>query len=68
MAVDAIKSGELVVQWGAPQSTEGEPSDAVLAYGKTGPEQGGPVLLQDGWTIKSMTADEFKTAPKAAVR
>ena len=68
MAVDAIKSGELVVQWGAPLSPQGEPADAVLAYGKTVPEQGGPVLLQDGWAIKSMTADEFRAAPKAAAQ
>ena len=33
---------------------------------KAVPEQGGLVLLQDGWTVKTMTADEFKAAPKAA--
>ena len=47
MAVEAIKSGDLVVRWGAPLSPEGEPSDAVLAYMKTVPEQGGQVLMQD---------------------
>ena len=56
------------MQWGAPLSQQGEPADAVLAYGKTVPEQGGPALLQDGWTIKAMTADEFQAAPKAAAR
>jgi hypothetical protein len=26
------------------------------------------VLLQDGWTVKSMTVEEFKAAPKATGR
>ncbi len=68
MAVDLLKSGDLVVQWGASLSPEGETTTAVLAYLKTVPEQGGPVLLQDGWTIKTMTAAEFKAAPKADSR
>ncbi len=53
---------------GRPAVPQGEPADAVLAYRKTVPEQGGQVLMQDGWTIKSMTADEFKAAPKAGGR
>jgi hypothetical protein len=65
-AVGMLKTRELVVQWGAPLSPEGETSGAVLAYLKTVPEQGGSVLLQDGNTIKKMTADEFKAAPQAA--
>jgi hypothetical protein len=65
MAVEAIKSGEFVVQWGTPLTPPGEPTDAVLAYVKTVPEQGGQVLMQDGWTIESMTVDEFEAAPKA---
>jgi hypothetical protein len=64
-AVEMLKSGQLVVHWGAPLTPEGGATDAVLAYVKTVPEQGGPVLLQDGRTIKTMTADEFKAAPKA---
>ncbi len=48
-----LKSGELVVQWGAPLVPENEAADAVLAYLKTVPEQGGLVLLQDGWTVKT---------------
>ena len=58
----------LVVQWGAPLSPEGKAADAILAYVKTVPEQGGNVLMQDSMTINKMTADEFKTAPKASSR
>jgi hypothetical protein len=67
-AIEMMKSGELIVQWGAPLSPEGATADAVLAYLKTVPEQGGRVLMQDGRTIKKMTADEFKAAPKAGGR
>ncbi len=66
VAADLLKSGGLVVQWGASIAPEGETSPAVLAYLKAVPDQGGLVLLQDGRTIKTMTADEFKAAPKAA--
>jgi hypothetical protein len=65
IAVEMLRSGELVVQWGAPLVPENGATDAVLAYVKSVPEQGGLVLLQDGWTIKTMTADEFKAATKA---
>jgi hypothetical protein len=68
IAAGMLKSGDLVVQWGASLVPEGEAADAVLAYLKTVPEQGGPVLLQDGWTVRTLTADEFKAAPKAAGR
>ena len=61
-----VKSGQLVVQWGAPLVPENEAAAAVLAYVKTVPEEGGFVLLQDGWTIKTMTADEFNAVPKTA--
>jgi len=64
-AVEMLKSGQLVVQWGAPLTPEGEATEAVLAYVKTVPEQGGQVLMQDGRTVKTMTADEFKAASKA---
>ena len=62
IAVEMIKSGDLVVQWGAPPSPEGEAADAILAYVKTVPEQGGNVLMQDCTTIKKLTADgrEFR--------
>jgi hypothetical protein len=61
-AVEMVKTGELVVRWGAPLLPEGEAGDVVLAYVKAVPEQGGSVLMQDGRTIKKMTADEFKSA------
>ena len=63
-----IKSGDLIVHWGAPLSPEDVTADAVLAYVKPVPEQGGNVLMQDCKTIKTMTAAEFKTAPKATSR
>lgn len=68
IAVEMINSGELIVQWGAPLSPEGGGADAVLAYVKTVPEQGGNVLMQDGRTIKKMTVDEFQAASKAGSR
>jgi hypothetical protein len=68
IAQEMLRSGELVVEWGAPLVAENENADAVLAYVKTVPEQGGKVLMQDGWTIKNMTAEEFKSAPKAGSR
>lgn len=66
---EALKSGEIVVLWGAPIAGEGAASEggapqAVLAHEKNAPAEGGYVLLQDG-TVKPMTADEFKAAPKA---
>lgn len=58
-----INEGQIVPVWGA-KIQEGA-SDRVLAYEKKTPESGGLVLMQDGTTVKSMTADEFKAAPKA---
>jgi hypothetical protein len=65
IAVEMIKSGDLVVRWGATPSRGGETPVAILAYVKMVPEQGGKVLMQDCKTIKQMTADEFRTAEKA---
>lgn len=67
--VAAVKSGEIVVLWGATLTDLSEEpgkvkSDQVLAYPKQAPEQGGSVLLLDR-TVKKMTAEEFKAAPKA---
>lgn len=59
-----VASGEIVVQWGAPLA----PAEAVLAYVRTVPEQGGSVLLQDGETVKTVTAADFKNARKAPGR
>jgi hypothetical protein len=38
--------------------------DIVLAYEKKVPQEGGKVLMLNR-TIKTMTADAFKSAPKA---
>jgi hypothetical protein len=37
--------------------------DRVLGWGKDVPDKGGPVLLRD-FSVKTMTAQEFKKAPK----
>lgn len=65
----AIRSGDVVVRWEVTlPDTEVEPtsppSDEVLAYLKTVPEQGGNVLMVDR-RIKAMTAEEFKSAKLA---
>jgi hypothetical protein len=65
----AVKSGEVVVLWGAKMPGEGEVNagtapDAVIAYEKKTASEGGYVLLQNG-TVKEMSADQFKAAPKA---
>ncbi len=62
-AVRHIRDGSIVVLWTAP-IVEG--SEKILAYEKGAPESGGAVLLQDARTIRKMTAEEFKAAPKAA--
>jgi hypothetical protein len=58
-----VEGGSVVVIWGAP--LQDGASDKVIAYEKQAPESGGYVLMQDGMTIKKMTADQFKAAPKA---
>ncbi len=68
IAVEMIKSGDLIVQWGAPVSAEGESENTILAYTKSVPEEGGNVLMQDCTTVKKMTPDEFKAAAKASRR
>ena len=65
-AYGAIRSGEVVVRWQATlPDSEAEPtsttSDEVLAYWKTVPEEGGPVLMLDR-SVRKMTAEEFKVA------
>ncbi len=56
-----LRNGEIVYLWGAGFVDGGT---AVVAYEKKAPAEGGWVLLQNG-TTKTMTADEFKAAPKA---
>jgi len=62
----AIKSGSVVVVWGTPLKGEGEAGrdDAVVAYQKDVPTEGGYVLLAAG-EVKKMTPSEFQSAPKA---
>lgn len=63
----AVKSGEIVVIWGAKMAGEGDLAtgpQGLIAHEKKAPTEGGWVLLQNG-TVKQMTADEFKAAPKA---
>lgn len=68
-AYESIRSGDVVVRWGATlPDTEEEPStrssDEVLAYFKEVPQQGGSVLMLDR-SLRTLTADEFKTAKLA---
>ncbi|MEO6812209.1 MAG: hypothetical protein ABI353_24130 [Isosphaeraceae bacterium] len=69
--VIAARQGDVVVEWGVNLTDveSSEPgavkSDQVLAYQKQAPEEGGYVLLLDR-TVKKMSAEEFKAAPKAS--
>jgi hypothetical protein len=59
----ALRDGTCVMLWGG--SLPGASAAAtVLAYEKDVPTAGGQVLFQDG-TVRGVTADEFKAAPKA---
>ncbi len=58
----AVVSNRYIVFWKAPINPSA--SNTVLAYHKDVPTKGGTVIMQDG-SIKTMTADEFKNAPKA---
>jgi hypothetical protein len=60
LAGPAIREGTVVYAWGAPLAPGGK---AVVAYEKKAETEGGWVLLQDG-TVREMTADEFRAAPK----
>ena len=65
-AYEAVKSGAVVVLWGAPLKGEGDvgKDEAVVAYDKAVPTEGGYVLLSAG-SVKKMSAAEFTAAPKA---
>ena len=69
-AYNAVNSGDVDVIWGVKLedlSEEGskDSADEVLAYEKQVPKEGGLVLMKNR-TVRKMTADEFKAAPKAA--
>jgi hypothetical protein len=63
----AMKSGDVVVLWGATLKGEGEvgKDETVVAYEKAVPTDGGYVLLSAG-TVKKMTSAEFNAASKGA--
>jgi hypothetical protein len=61
----AVKSGDVVVLWGATLQGEGAAGkdETVVAYEKNVPAEGGYVLLSAG-TVKKMSTAEFAAAPK----
>jgi hypothetical protein len=58
----ALEHGECVVFWGLDLGKAADGA-AIVAYEKTTPQKGGSVVLADG-TVKEMTAEEFRAAPK----
>jgi hypothetical protein len=65
----AVKNGDVVVVWGVTltdldlEDSKDSP-DQVLAFEKKVPDEGGTVLMKNR-TVRRMTAEEFKDAPKA---
>lgn len=59
-----VKDGSIVILW-KTNFVDGA-SDKIIAYEKEAPDSGGYVLMQDGTTVKKLTAEEFKASPKAA--
>jgi hypothetical protein len=55
--------GRVKVYWGQPLSASR--SNIILAYELKAETAGGWVLMQDGKTIKQLSAAEFASAPKA---
>jgi hypothetical protein len=64
-ALEAIRSKEVLVYWGAGFSDAADASSTLLAYHRDVPEKGGDVLMQDG-TTRTMSAEDFKAAKKPA--
>ncbi|MBX7104718.1 MAG: hypothetical protein K1X57_11595 [Gemmataceae bacterium] len=62
MARQAIAKGEVVVTWKVWLGPE--KGNAIVAYEKDAPTNGGWVMLQDG-SLKQLSAGDFKSAPKA---
>lgn len=60
----ALRNGQCVAFWGVSLAKPDEKSDIILAYEKDTPTQGGLVVMKDG-TVKKLTAEEFKAAPKS---
>jgi hypothetical protein len=65
LGFQAVKSGDIVIVWGATMPGEGDRTGttAIVAYEKKTPTEGGLVLLHNG-TIQEMTAEGFAAAPK----
>lgn len=61
--VKAIKEGDVIVVWNASANTT--PGGAVIAYEKDVPTRGGMAATFDG-SVRQMTPQEFKAAPKVA--
>jgi hypothetical protein len=57
----AVQDGIYVVYWNVHPTTSGS---AILAYVRDAPTKGGVVVRFDG-SIDNLTAEQFKTAPKA---
>ena len=66
--LQAVKAGKYVLIWGVKAGDLGKvpggSGAAVLGYEKDVPSAGGPVLFGD-MSVKVVTADEFKAAPRA---
>lgn len=62
-----LKDGRYVFIWNANLHDNSKAFEAVLAYQKDVPTQGGPVLFMDG-AVKSLSANEFKSAPMAKAK
>lgn len=63
----AVKSGEVIVLWGAGVKGEGDAAKGggdVIAYEKGAPDGGGYVLLNSS-EVRKLTPAEFAAAPKA---
>ncbi|OAI40854.1 hypothetical protein AYO40_04130 [Planctomycetaceae bacterium SCGC AG-212-D15] len=67
-ASKGLKDGKYVFIWGIAVmdiAKAGGTADTVIGYEKDAPTQGGSVLFADG-SVKRISAEEFKTARKAA--
>jgi hypothetical protein len=63
---DALKKGQFVFIYNSSiKNMPAGTAKTILAYEKEVPTSGGLVLMADA-SVRSMTADEFKKAPKAA--
>jgi hypothetical protein len=63
---DALTQGRCVVIWKSTfQAMKAGAANTILGYEKDAPASGGLVLMADG-NVRTMTADEFKKAPRAS--